>query len=115
MIHLCGDYYFESDGVHQFTLCKKGIVSGENAKGKQAKAENIGKTKYIPLGYYATIDGLLEGLVRKAALEIAALPDVKTFAEINARLSDLLDNLTFSLTVDDQTRTVHPKRVKKSS
>ena len=115
MIHLCGDYYFESDGVHQFTLCKKGVVSGENAKGKPVKAENIGKTKYIPLGYYATIESLLDGLVRKSALEIAAMPDVKTFAEINVRLSKLLDDLTFTLVVDDQTRTVHPKRVKRSS
>lgn len=115
MIHLHGDYYFESDGVRQFTLCKKGVVTGDHAKGKQVKTENIGKTKYDPVGYYGTLEALLNGFVRKSALEIAAQPDVKSFREINQRLSNLVDNLTFSLIVDDQPVTIHPKRVKKAS
>lgn len=115
MIHLHGDYYFESDGVHQFTLCKKGIVTGDNPKGKQAKQENIGKTKYVPIGYYSTLESLLNGFVHKSSLEIAALPDVKSVGDLCKKLHDLVDNLTFVLTVDDQTRTVRPSRVKKTS
>lgn len=115
MIHLHGDYYFESDGVHQFTLCKKGVVTGDNSKGKQAKQENIGKTKYVPIGYYSTLESLLNGFVHKSSLEIAALPDVKSVSDICKKLHDLVDNLTFSLIVNDQPVTIHPKRVKKAS
>lgn len=114
MIHLCGDYYFDSDGVRNFTLHKKGTVGNKPVNGKQPKEENIGKTTYETLGYYSTLDSLLQGLVRKASLEIASIPGVKSIQDVSDRLSALVDQLSFALIVDGQEKPITPKRVKKT-
>lgn len=93
MIHILGNYYFESDGVRNFSLYKKGVVSGENVHGKKTKPENIGKEKFELLGFYSSMESLLDGFIRKSSLDIATDSSVKELSDLVGRIRAVVDQV----------------------
>lgn len=100
MIHILGDYYFESDGVRNFSLYKKGVVSEDNGRGKKAKPENVGKEKFEPLGFYSSVESLLNGLIQKAALDAATDRSVKELSDLVVRIHATIDQITRLFQID---------------
>lgn len=115
MIHLYEDYYTESDGVRNIILYRKIVVAGDAKKGAKAKAENVGKTKYEPVGYYDTITGLIDGLSRKLMMNVLADPKIKDLKTAVDRVNDIIDSLSFTLKVNGENKTITAKMIPKGS
>lgn len=113
MIHLYEDYYVESDGSRNIILYKKGIVTGDSKKGVKAKAENIGKTKYDPVGYYATITGLIDGLSHRLMIDILADKKIKDLAQAVNRMNSIIDSLSFTIKVNGEDKEITAKMMSK--
>lgn len=96
MIHLQGDFYFDSDGARNLTLYKKGVVTGEG-NGKKASKENIGKARYEILGHYSTLERLVDGYIRRACLEAAADSSVKNLGALVERIDALVNSLSIQI------------------
>lgn len=89
------DYVIESDSFN-FTVYKKSTVTGENKRGRQAKAENIGAERLVPDGYYPDLLSACEGLLRKRladseAMTVEAL--IKVHAQTVTDIRDAIGNL----------------------
>lgn len=59
-----GDYGVRSDDVC-FIVYKVTVVTGENNRGRKAKAESIGQEREKALGYFGKLSQALEGLLNK--------------------------------------------------
>lgn len=111
MIHLCDDYYMESDGVYNIVLYQKRIISANQRGGKQAKAENIGKEKYEAIGYYGTVESLLKGLCRKLTVRILADESIKDLQEASKKLLEAIESIDFSVHVDGELKSITAKNL----
>lgn len=100
MIHLYGDYYTESDGVHNIILYKRAIVSGKSKKGEPVKRENVGKEKYTPVGYYPTVTSMIDSLSKKLMIEILANDNVRDLKDAVDSLNSIIDSLSFTINVN---------------
>lgn len=113
MIHLYGDYYTESDGCHNIILYKRSVVSGKTKKGEPVKKENVGKENYESIGYYATIDGMIQGLCQRLSIDILANRGVKDLADAAARLNAIVDSLSFTIKVNGTDTPITAKMISK--
>ena len=84
MIHILGNYYFESDGVRNFSLYKKGVISEDNGRGKKTNPENVGKEKFEPLGFYSSVESLLNGLIQKSTFYVSSIDKHMFLASISS-------------------------------
>jgi hypothetical protein len=73
------------------TLVRKVVVTGENTRGRKAKAENIGKSRDSACGYFGSIPGAVEGWVNASV--ITATTDIGPISldDLVARLGAALD------------------------
>lgn len=113
MIHLYGDFYTESDGVHNIILYKRSVVSGKAKKGEPVKRENVGKEKYNPVGYYPTITSMVDGLSKKLMLEILANENVRDLKDAVDRLNAIIDSLSFTIKVNGEDKNITAKMISK--
>lgn len=96
MVHIAGPYYFDSDGVRNFTLFERKTVTGD-APGKTAKEGNIGKTYDSPIGYYPTLPALMQGYIRQQAYTIAQSQEVMELAAFISKMDALTRAVSFTL------------------
>lgn len=113
MIHLYGDYYTESDGVHNIILYKRSVVSGKAKKGEPVKRENIGKEKYSPVGYYGTITDMIHGLSKKLMIEILANENIRDLKDAVDQMNSIIDSLSFTIKVNSEDRTITAQMLSK--
>ena len=113
MINLYGDYFVGSDGVRNIILYKKTVVTGEGKKGAKAKAENIGKPKYEPVGYYTTVQNMLEGLSQNLMFSVLADPKVKELKDAVDKVNAIVESLSFTLKVNGEEKPITAKMIPK--
>ncbi len=87
-LHLVDQWYVGTDGL-SFTLAKGQVIQD----GAKAKAENIGKTRYIIVGYYGTLSGLVAGLHRYLSMDVLARSDVNTLEEYVSELDRKIESV----------------------
>jgi len=80
MTHVYQNYYCETD-ERQIVLYEKKEVSDT----RRAKSENIGKDRYIAVGYYTNISDVLKSIVRQI--------EYKTLAKDYDELIDAVSNM----------------------
>ena len=74
-----GEYLITTDEV-QFILQKGRIVQKEDS-------ENYGKTEYRNEGYYGSLEGLMQGLVKK--MVVTTSKDIKTLSQLSELVKDI--------------------------
>lgn len=84
-----GNFKIESDGL-QFILSRKTITK----ETKKTKAENIGKEKWLPVGYYSKKEHLINAidssvLMNNDSFRLAA----EEFRKLNVVFSELVELL----------------------
>lgn len=55
------------------TLCERRLISGDGARGKQPKAENIGKERVEQHGFYGSVAHACEGYLKKSPMSGEAI------------------------------------------
>ncbi len=66
-------------------------ITGEHTRGRQAKAENIGKTRDDGYGFYGRLDHALQAYLLKST---AALPAVFNAQQVIAHMNQCMANIT---------------------
>lgn len=93
MVHLFKEYYLDAD-ANNFRLVKRREVDIS-----KRKEENKNKETYVIIGFYQSIGGLYNRLVRECEKDIIMDENVKTVADFIARMSGLVGNLEGTLKV----------------
>ena len=90
MIKLVDKYFMTADN-NQYTLLECGKRPKIDIKTKKPTGEMIDYEEQI--GYYATISGLIKGLINHAGREKAASDEFKSLKELIDYLSDLKEKI----------------------
>ena len=61
------NFDIDFDGMRCYTLIHKKRITGEGRGSHLVKAESVGKTRDVEMGYYGTLRAVLGGYVDKAA------------------------------------------------
>ena len=70
IINITKDLFIEIEDGYNFVLKKKRIITGENTRGKKAKAENIGKEKEVVLGYFPNLKSAVQSIVKQSLVDL---------------------------------------------
>ena len=97
MVHITGPYYFDSDGIRNFTLIERKTVSADST-GRPAKDENVGKTYDSVLGYYPSLPALMQGYIKHQAFTIAQSEEAMQLSTFIAKMDSLTRAVSFQLT-----------------
>ena len=84
-----GEYLITTDEV-QFILQKGRVVQKEDS-------ENYGKTEYRTEGYYGSLEGLMQGLVKK--MVVTTSKDIKTLSQLSELVKDISDMVKSKLEI----------------
>lgn len=93
MVHIHGPYYFDSDGVRNFTLYERKVVTSAD----KTQAENVEKTYDSPLGYYPTLAALMQGYLRQQSFSIAQSKEAMELSTFIHKLDSIIDGVSFSV------------------
>jgi len=81
---IVGNYQIEAESI-QVTVSERSIVQAHEF-GLQTKPENIGKEKWSPIGYYATLPNALWGLSQYHLNK----SDMATVEQVLAKIDELI-------------------------
>jgi hypothetical protein len=93
MLRISDEYLIDADDVG-VTLVRETVITGEGRGASRTKAENIGKSRQQPVGYYATVEQALQAYVRKATAEAVAVESAtveQLLAAINKAVQDVAE------------------------
>jgi hypothetical protein len=88
-IELDADWFIDADPSCA-TLYRKRVITGENDRGKKAKAENIGKIHESSEGHYGTVSQACQGYLNK---NVASMEGMLTATQIIAAWQDCVTSI----------------------
>lgn len=71
MLRLSQNYLIDADDT-SVTLVRETVVGASERGQHKAKEENIGKTRQVPAGFYASVQQACEAFIRKATADEVA-------------------------------------------
>ena len=90
MVHIYKDFFCDTDGI-QITLYVKKSVTDKT----RAKKENIGKDRYLAIGYYMDVKDMLNAILKQIQRnKIAEADDMSEFKEVLKRISEEVGIMT---------------------
>lgn len=82
-LQLAGDWYLGADSFN-LVLYKRRVI---------AKGGNAGQEDYDPMGYYASLEGVMKGLLRYISVDTLMQTDANTLEEYIAELNEKVSQI----------------------
>ena len=92
MTHIYRDFYCDSDGI-QITLYKKRITKDDS----RAKEENIGKEKYVAVGYYTDLFNTIAAVIRQTQRDVLVNEESEELISAVNRCADMIKEIKDTL------------------
>lgn len=81
MIKITDKYFLDADS-NSCMLKEKTII-------KDKESKNFGKEEYVALGYYTTVEGALNGLVKLELRKFISKPKIQEIDDLVKKINDL--------------------------